>query len=178
MKRVVQAFAWFFSILLGSGLRRITEWESGVRVETAPPQEPPSKKTNPEALESAKREGAARMIGILQEEARLVDFLMEDISAYGDAQVGAAVREVQSKASHVLRELCSLVPVREEEEGASIAVNSKDASAVRLVGNVSSNETQYGVLRHHGWRMNHLPAIATEMANDPLMVALAEVEVE
>jgi hypothetical protein len=49
---------------------------------------------------------------------------------------------------------------------------------VRLVGNVSSNETQYGVLRHHGWRMDHLPAIATEMANDPLMVALAEVEVE
>jgi hypothetical protein len=34
-----------------------------------------------------------RLLALLQREGRLLDFLLEDIQAYGDEQVGAAVRK-------------------------------------------------------------------------------------
>ncbi|MGH9309979.1 MAG: DUF2760 domain-containing protein, partial [Vicinamibacterales bacterium] len=37
---------------------------------------------------------AVQLLGLLQRDGRLVDFLMEDLSAYDDGQVGAAVRDV------------------------------------------------------------------------------------
>src|SRR5258708_33455175 len=42
-----------------------------------------------------------RLLSVLQREGRLVDFLLEDIQAYPDAQVGSAVRYIhrQSQAS-------------------------------------------------------------------------------
>src|SRR5687767_11000204 len=41
---------------------------------------------------------SVRLLALLQTEARLVDFLMEDIAAAPDAQVGQAVREIHRKA--------------------------------------------------------------------------------
>src|SRR5262245_55820911 len=40
-----------------------------------------------------------RMLALLQAEARLVDFLMEDIAGAADAQIGQAVREIHKKAA-------------------------------------------------------------------------------
>ena len=37
------------------------------------------------------------MLAILQRDSRLVDFLMEDIAAYSDDQIGAAVRELHDQ---------------------------------------------------------------------------------
>src|SRR5581483_11898321 len=44
-----------------------------------------------------------RLLTLLQREGRLVDFLLEDIQAYDDAQVGAAVRDIHQKCQAALR---------------------------------------------------------------------------
>ncbi len=54
---------------------------------------------------------------MLQREARLVDFLMEDISGYADDQVGAAVRDVQTQAQESLTRYLRLEPVIDGVEG-------------------------------------------------------------
>src|SRR6185436_1648377 len=40
--------------------------------------------------------GALRLLSILQREARLLDFIGEDIDQYDDSQVGAAARSIHS----------------------------------------------------------------------------------
>src|SRR5260370_29873562 len=55
-------------------------------------------------------------LALLQERGRLVDFLMEDITTYDDAQVGAASRVVHEGCKAALRERCEIRSVREENE--------------------------------------------------------------
>src|SRR5216683_667825 len=45
-----------------------------------------------------------RLLALLQREGRLLDFLLEDIKAYQDAQVGAAVREIHQKCQAAIKE--------------------------------------------------------------------------
>ena len=58
-----------------------------------------------------------QILSILQRDARLIDFLMEDISAYSDEQVGAAVRDVQEQARKSLERYMTLQPVIDGVEG-------------------------------------------------------------
>ena len=60
-------------------------------------------------------------LAMLQARGRLVDFLMDDINTYGDAQVGAAARVVHAGCKAVLLEHFQISPVRAESEGASSA---------------------------------------------------------
>src|SRR5215203_3779895 len=57
------------------------------------------------------RNDALAVLSVLQREARLVDFLKEDITPYADAQVGAAVRDVHRDAAAALDRLFALKPV-------------------------------------------------------------------
>src|SRR5205085_9418810 len=83
------------------------------------------------------RSDAGTLLAVLQREARLVDFLKESISAYDDAKIGAAVRDVHRGAAAVLDRLFELRPVMTEADGASVQVPAgADAARVRLVGNV------------------------------------------
>src|SRR5262245_36832628 len=60
----------------------------------------------------AKPSGAPlRMLALLQAEARLVDFLMEDIQRLPDEQIGQAVREVHKKAQAALKQHAVIEPV-------------------------------------------------------------------
>ena len=115
---------------------------------------------------------------MLQREARLVDFLKEDISAYANEQIGAAVRDVHRDAAGVLERLFSLQPVMSQPEGASVEVPAgSDAARVRLVGNVSGNPPFRGTLRHAGWEATkvQLPEWSGSAAS-ARVVAPAEVE--
>src|SRR5947208_227417 len=58
-----------------------------------------------------------RLLAALQQEARLVDFLMEDLAGAGDAQVGQAVRDIHRKARAVLTQHLDLAPVLPQQEG-------------------------------------------------------------
>ena len=50
------------------------------------------------------------MLSILQRDARLIDFLMEDISGYSDDQVGAAVRSLHEQSRAALARYITLSP--------------------------------------------------------------------
>ena len=61
-------------------------------------------------------------LAMLQARGRLVDFLMDDINTYDDAQVGAAARVVHAGCKAALLEHFRISPVRAESEGATVQV--------------------------------------------------------
>lgn len=120
---------------------------------------------------------ALQLLSLLQREARLVDFVQEDIAAYSDAEIGAAARVVHEGCRKVLREHITLAPVRAESEGSRLTLPAGfDAAAVRLTGNVVGQAPFTGTLAHRGWRATEvrLPQLAER--HDARIVAQAEVE--
>src|SRR5581483_11871432 len=92
----------------------------------------------PARAPAAERSEALGLLAVLQEEARLVDFLKEPLEAYSDAQIGAAVRDVHRDAAAVIERLFAIRPLRKEAEGAPVELAPGfDAATVRLTGNVT-----------------------------------------
>ncbi|MBI4517565.1 MAG: DUF2760 domain-containing protein [Deltaproteobacteria bacterium] len=119
---------------------------------------------------------ALRLLALLQQEGRLVDFLEEDIAAYGDAQVGAAVRSIHAGCRKVLREHVQLAKVIDQEDGVSVELAAGfDPAAVRVTGNVAGAPPFRGTLQHAGWRVAKITLPKT--AGDSAVIAPAEVEV-
>jgi hypothetical protein len=120
-------------------------------------------------------------LAILQARGRLVDFLMDDINAHDDAQVGAAARVVHAGCKAVLQEHFRIRPVREESEGSTVQVAAGYAAdQYRLLGRISGAAPFSGVLVHHGWKTDavNLPRILRS-STDPLpAIAPAEVELK
>jgi hypothetical protein len=134
--------------------------------------------------EKAKTEGPAkpsgvplRLLGLLQREGRLLDFLLEDIQTYPDAQVGAAVRDIHRQCQAALKEHLDLMPVLPQGEGATVDVPvGFDPSAVRLTGNVTGRPPFRGTLRHHGWRVKEIKLAVPPEGQDEFVLMPAEVE--
>ena len=121
-------------------------------------------------------DGAVQILAILQRDARLVDFLMEDISGFPDDQVGAAVRDVQTQARESLGRYLRLEPVIDGVEGTFTKTQGLDASQLKLVGKVPADgKAPGGTLRHKGWKAAkvELPQIAPGQ-----VLAPAELEIE
>lgn len=145
----------------------------------APKPSPPQPAAPPVDKGALIESGAVQMLTILQRKGRLIDFLQEDLSAYEDAQIGAAVRNIQLESKSALAEAITLEPVFAEAEGSNVTVQPGfDANAVRLSGNVSGNPPFTGALRHRGWRVKtfNLPQKTGSDTPDPV-IAAAEVEV-
>lgn len=120
---------------------------------------------------------ALQLLSLLQREARLVDFVQEDIAAYSDADIGAAARVVHEGCRKVLREHVSLAPVRAESEGSRLTLAAGfDAAAVRLTGNVVGQAPFTGTLAHRGWRATEVRLPQLAEGHDAHIVAQAEVE--
>jgi hypothetical protein len=118
-----------------------------------------------------------RLLALLQREGRLLDFLLEDIKAYDDAQVGAAVRDIHRQCQAAIKEHLTLEPVLPQAEGATVEVPTGfDPSAVRLTGNVTGQPPFRGTLQHHGWRVKAYKLAAPPEGQDELVVMPAEVE--
>ena len=132
---------------------------------------------SPPAPQLASETAALQLLGLLQREARFVDFALEDIKSYGDAEIGAAARVVHEGCRKVLREHFTLEPVRTEAEGSRLTLQTGfDAAAVRVSGNVVGQPPFSGTLAHRGWRATgtRLPKLAA--GHDASIVAQAEVE--
>ena len=128
-------------------------------------------------LRAPTAESALQLLSLLQREARLIDFTQENLSAYSDADIGAAARVVHEGCARVLREHFTIEPVRSENEGARITLEEGfDAASVRLTGNVVGQAPFKGVLSHRGWRATkvQLPQLAEK--HDARVLAPAEVE--
>jgi hypothetical protein len=125
------------------------------------------------------RSDALALLSVLQREARLIDFLKEDIAPYADAQVGAAVRDVHRDAAAALDRLFALKPVLDQPEGSDVAIpGTVDSARLRLVGNLGNTPPARGRLQHAGWQATkvELPQF-TGGADTAKIVAPAEIEV-
>ena len=126
-------------------------------------------------------DGALQILHILQRDARLIDFLMEDITSYADDQVGAAVRSLHADSKTALSRHVTLVPVIDSVEGTPQkldATKTPDPARMKLIGNVPANgKVAGGLLRHRGWRAStvNLPPLGK---GDVTVIAPAEIEVE
>ena len=118
-------------------------------------------------------------LAILQERGRFVDFLMDDITPYSDAQVGAAGRVLHEGCKAVLLEHFGIRPMRDEDEGTKITIPTGYApDDYRLVGKISGEAPFTGTLVHHGWRVEwvKLPRLLRASADRLPAIAPAEVE--
>jgi hypothetical protein len=148
-----------------------------------PPQSPVAEPARP-APARPQASGAdaeiVHFLAMLQEKGRLVDFLMDDINAYSDAQVGAAARVVHAGCKGVLQEHFAINPVRPEQEGSTVQVPvGYSADEYRLVGKIAGSAPFSGVLVHRGWKTGlvKLPQLLREAADPLPAIAPAEVEV-
>jgi Domain of unknown function (DUF2760) len=152
-------------------------------------QKPPSPKPHAELATAAPPTPVAAradaeivsFLAMLQEKGRLVDFLMDDINPYNDAQVGAAARVVHAGCKRVLQEHFSIHPLRTEDEGSIVQVPAGYAAdGYRLVGRIAGQAPFSGVLVHRGWKtdMVTLPQLLPSAPGQLPAIAPAEVELK
>ncbi|MDW8283128.1 MAG: DUF2760 domain-containing protein, partial [Myxococcales bacterium] len=129
------------------------------------------------SAEELRHRGAVQVLALLQREGRLVDFLMEEVAGYTDAQIGAAARDIHRGCRKALLEHLEVVPIRPEPDEAAVRIDEGyDPSAVRLIGNIQGKPPFHGTLRHHGWRVQRVRLPDLPPSHDPLVIAPAEVE--
>ncbi len=117
------------------------------------------------------------LLGALQREGRLLDFLQQDVAGFADEEVGAAARVVHGGCRKVLRQYFDLQPAAAEAEGSTMTLpQGFDANQFRLTGNVSGQPPFRGTLKHHGWVAKEIRMPAVSEAVDPRILAPAEVE--
>ena len=144
------------------------------RTETARPAPVPGEGNRAEAE-------IVSFLAIFQERGRLIDFLMDDITTYDDAQVGAAARVVHQGCKAALEEHFSIRPIREESEGSSVTIPARYAAdEYRLIGKISGPGAFSGTLLHHGWKTDsvNLPRLVRTDPNRLPTIAPAEVELK
>lgn len=175
MSRIGSSFRSFFSILFGGTLPEDIAVEFGyTKVKPFTPAPPPVEV--PKASD-----GALQILGILQRDARFIDFLMEEIADYSDDQVGAAVRNVHADCRTTLVRYVTLSPVVDAVEGTFHKLDpskAPDPHRTKLLGNVpATGKANGGTLRHRGWMATavNLPAIGKQ---DVKVIAPAEIEIE
>lgn len=170
LARVALAFRLFF-LVLGNALfaRRVQPLASGQPVAAEPPEPP--------RLHSAPSESALQLLGLLQREGRLTDFLMEDMSGYSDAEIGAAARVVHDQCRKALTAHVKLERIRAEAEGTQVTVPvGFSAAEIRLVGQLTGQPPFRGVLTHAGWRALDVELPKLTDGHDVRVIAPAEVE--
>lgn len=174
LSRIPLAFSALF--------RTLSDVDFAVRIEnldrpqaSPPPPEAPKPPVRP--LKEATPDAALQLLGLLQRDARLLDFAQENLSGYSDADIGSAARVVHDGCRKVFSEHFTIVAVREEDEGSRITLDKGfDAASIRLTGNVVGAAPYQGSLSHRGWRVTDVRLPKLVDSHDTRIVAPAEVE--
>jgi hypothetical protein len=172
LNRIGLAFRSFFAILFTGKLPGDIAKALGFTPNKPQPVAKPAPQAKPQ-------DGALQILGVLQRDSRLIDFVMEDIAAYSDQQVGTAVRSLHDQCRDSLNRHLRLAPVIDAVEGSFTKLEGNDPAAVKLLGNVPvSGKAAGGLLRHKGWRAEKidLPPLTTGVGAS--IIAPAEVEIE
>jgi len=174
------------SIAIGAFFRALSDAEYAARLSrideapqpaAAPVAPAPAPAPTPITLRVATPDAALQLLSLFQREARLIDFTQENLSAYSDADIGAAARVVHEGCAKVLKEHFTIQPIRDEAEGSRIELpEGFDAAAVRLTGNVVGKAPFKGTLSHRGWRSAEVRLPKLAEAHDASILAPAEVE--
>ncbi|MGR2767522.1 DUF2760 domain-containing protein [Photobacterium ganghwense] len=150
-------------------VEKIVEVEKVVEVEKIVEVEPKLKTATPDA--------ALQLLSLLQQEARFIDFMQEDLKGFADAEIGAAARVIHEGGQKVLNEYFRFAPVRSEDEETRITLpQGFNASEVRLTGNVVGEAPFTGTLIHRGWRVTDVKLPKLAEGHDARIIAAAEVE--
>jgi hypothetical protein len=130
-------------------------------------------------VEEIKEVSHLRLLSYLQQSGRLIDFLKEDISAFNDAQVGAAVRKIHQDCAQLLEDLVTIRPLKTEQEGAPVQIpKGYNPMEIKVVGKVKGEPPFSGTLVHRGWKAHKrsLPKQIADFTTD--VICPAEVEVK
>jgi len=174
LNRIGLAFRSFFAILFTGKLPGDIAQALGFTQSSKP--QPPAAKPVPQARP---QDGALQILGVLQRDSRLIDFLMEDISAFSDEQVGTAVRVLHDQCRDSLNRYLRLGPVIDAVEGSFTKLDTNDPNTVKLLGNVPvSGKAPGGLLRHKGWRAEKVDLPPLTPGSGASIIAPAEVEIE
>ena len=172
-------FAWvcFFKVLF-DGRFAAAAFASAKALPAPPEAEPtPEPKPEPKPPAKASSDAALQLLGLLQREGRLVDFLEEDIASASDSDIGVAARVVHAGCRKALRDHVKLASVRSEDEGVSVTLPEGFSPAeVKLTGNVQGKGPFTGKLRHRGWRVSEISLPTPVEGHDARVIAQAEVE--
>ncbi|MFI3218097.1 MAG: DUF2760 domain-containing protein [Methylococcales bacterium] len=134
-------------------------------------------KPEPVVLKEATPDAALQLLGLLQKEARFIDFIEEDIAAYSDADIGVAARVVHEGCRKAINEHFTLAPVRSEAEGNKITLQQGfDAATVRLTGNIVGTAPFTGTLIHKGWQVTNVRLPKLTQGHNAAIIVAAEVE--
>jgi len=138
--------------------------------------QPPSP---PPPVENTAEAEIVAFFALLQEKGRLVDFLMEDLASYEDAEIGAAARVVHEGCKQVLQEHFKIHAIAEADEGSQITVPAGFAAdEYRLVGKLSGDPPFTGKLVHKGWKTDAVKLPRLVDTRRLPAIAPAEVELE
>ncbi len=205
MSRITLAFSCFFRLLFGARLSARAADYLPEEARPALPEPKPDKKdkkgkddesakpgkeaagkkeaaeskprSKPANLADHHRDGALALLGLMQREGRLIDFLQESLDDYEDEDIGASVRDIHRGCKKVLSEHLELEAVMPGEEDDDVTVpKGFDPGEIRLIGDVSGDPPFKGVLRHHGWRATKAKLPTLSEGVDRTILAPAEVE--
>jgi hypothetical protein len=171
--RLALAFVAFFRVLFNASFAgRVARLQS-----PAPSQPEPRAEPEVPKLRSAPTDSALQLLGLLQREGRLIDFLQEDVASFSDAEIGAAARVVHDSVRKALDSHLELERVRGEPEGSRVSVpKGFSPSEVRLTGNVLGEPPFTGTLTHGGWRVKRIALPQLSEGHELSVLAPAEVE--
>ena len=131
----------------------------------------------PVILKEATPDAALQLLGLLQKDARFIDFIQEDIGSYSDADVGVAARVVHEGCKKAVHEHFTIAPIRSEFEGDKVTLPAGfDAASVRLTGNIVGSAPFTGTLVHKGWQVTDVRLAKLTQTHNANIVAAAEVE--
>jgi hypothetical protein len=120
---------------------------------------------------------ALQLLGLLQREGRLIDFLKQDIARFEDAQIGAASRVVHAGCRKALDRVATLSHIREEAEGSAVILQAGfDPGAIKLVGHVQGQPPYRGTLCHAGWKLERLEL--EQVPDEATLRVIAQAEIE
>ncbi len=143
----------------------------------APAKARAAKPERPVAPPPPSTDAALQLLGLLQREGRLIDFLEQDVAGFEDAEIGAAARAVHEGTRKALRAHVTLATVRDEEEETKVTLaEGFDAAAVKLTGNVVGKAPYTGTLRHRGWRATKISLPVAVEGHDVRVLCPAEIE--
>ncbi|WP_027802643.1 DUF2760 domain-containing protein [Paraburkholderia dilworthii] len=182
--RISLAVSAFFRILgdgeFAAGVLRVRDGGTAAQTRTQTPAPSPASQPASQpapSLKEANPDAALQLLGLLQRDARFIDFVEEDIKRFSDADIGAAARLVHEGCRATLREHFTIRPVRDEAEGSRVTLQEGfDASAIRLTGNVVGKAPFSGNISHRGWRVDEVRLPKLAESHNANVIAPAEVE--
>lgn len=120
-------------------------------------------------------------LGVLQEQGRLVDFLMDDIATYDDAQIGSAARVVHQGCREILEQYFEIAPVFQGDEGAPTELTANfSPEEFRIIGSAIGEPPYSGTVVHRGWRTSKvgIPRVITDVESRAQHDIIAPAQVE